>query len=118
MTSIGEVSYNSRTIVSSLTEEQYIDYILHIVNRILNEKLYNIVEKKENGKIEFSIQLKYCEWYLELDDEIRYNVESNLQDHILRQIKIICNTMNNENMNDIDNNEDSQQNNKRPRVNI
>lgn len=117
MTSVNDVSYNKGVIVSSLTEEQYKNYILYIVNRILNEKLYKIVEKRENGQIKFSIQLKYIEWYLELDDEVRYNVEINLQHHIIKQIEILYKTMNDENMNNTDQ-DDYQQNTKRQRVNI
>lgn len=115
MTSVNEVSYNRGVIVSSLTEEQYKNYILYIVNRILNEKLYKIVEKRENGQIKFSIQLKYIEWYLELDDEVRYNVEINLQHHITQQIEILCKTMNYEKRYGLIN-EDFQESNKRQKL--
>lgn len=78
---------HSGVIVSSLSYEQYKSYIHYIVNRVINEKLFIIEEKKINNKLTFSIKLKRVEWYLELEDDVKCDVENNLKRHIIRVIQ-------------------------------
>ena len=78
---------HSGVIVSSLTFEEYKKYIHYIVNRIITEKLFAIEEKRQTTKIVFSIKLKYVEWYLELEDDVKCDVEDNLKRHLIRQIQ-------------------------------
>ena len=87
-----EITNSSKTIhsgviVSSLSYEQYKSYIHYIVNRVIDEKLFIIEEKKINNKLTFSIKLKRVEWYLELEDDVKCDVENNLKRHIIRVIQ-------------------------------
>ena len=87
-----EITNSSKTIhsgviVSSLSYEQYKSYIHYIVNRVINEKLFVIEEKRINNKLTFSIKLKRVEWYLELEDDVKCDVENNLKRHIIRVIQ-------------------------------
>ena len=126
---------HSGIIVSSLSLEEYKKYIHYILNRVIEEKLFVIEEKRINNKLMFSIKLKRVEWYLELEDDVKCDVEDNLKRHIIRQIqsaeefeglntRFIDNNNNNDN-NDISNGtnrilgeNDDHKNNKRQRVNI
>lgn len=122
---------HSGVIVSSLSLEEYKKYIHYILNRVINEKLFVIEEKRINNKLTFSIKLKHAEWYLELDDDVKCDVEDNLKRHIIRQIKSAeefegLNTtfIDNNTANDISNGtnrilgENDDHKNKRQRVNI
>lgn len=122
---------HSGVIVSSLSHEQYKSYIHYIVNRVIREKLFVIEEKRINNKLTFSIKLKRAEWYLELEDDVKCDVEDNLKRHIIRQIQSAeefegLNTrFIDNNNNDISNGtnrilgeNDDHKNNKRQRVNI
>ena len=131
-----EITNSSKTIhsgviVSSLSYEQYKSYIHYIVNRVINENLFIIEEKRINNKLTFSIKLKRAEWYLELEDDVKCDVEDNLKRHIIRQIQSAeeyeeLNTrFIDNNNNDISNGtnrilgeNDDHKNNKRQRVNI
>ena len=130
-----EITNSSKTIhsgviVSSLSYEQYKSYIHYIVNRVINEKLFVIEEKRINNKLTFSIKLKRAEWYLELEDDVKCDVEDNLKRHIIRQIQSAeefegLNTTFIDNNNDISNGtnrileeNDDHKKNKRQRVNI
>lgn len=125
---------HSGVIVSSLSYEQYKSYIHYIVNRVIDEKLFIIEEKYKDNKLVFSIKLKRAEWYLELEDDVKCDVEDNLKRHIIRVIQnaeefkglnttLIDNSIT---INDISNNtgsntilgENIDQKNKRQRVNI
>jgi hypothetical protein len=86
MTSSSKTIY-SGIIVSSLSLEEYKKYIHYIVNRVINENLFVIEEKKINNKLTFSIKLKRVEWYLELEDDVKCDVEDNLKRHIIRGIQ-------------------------------
>lgn len=124
----------SGVIVSSMSDKEYKKYIHYILNRIIEEKLFIIEEKYKDNKVVFSIKLKRAEWYLELEDDVKYDVEENLKTHIIRQIQsteefeelnttLIDNSIT---INDISNNtgsntilcENIDQKNKRQRVNI
>ena len=122
---------HSGVIVSSLSHEQYKSYIHYIVNRVIREKLFVIEEKRINNKLTFSIKLKRAEWYLELEDDVKCDVEDNLKRHIIRQIQSAeefegLNTtfIDNNTANDISNGtnrilgENDDHKNKRQRVNI
>ena len=131
-----EITNSSKTIhsgviVSSLSYEQYKSYIHYIVNRVINENLFVIEEKRINNKLTFSIKLKRAEWYLELEDDVKCDVEDNLKRHIIRQIQSaeesegVNTTFIDNNNNDISNGtnrilgeNDDHKNNKRQRVNI
>lgn len=78
---------HSGVIVSSLSLEEYKSYIHYILNRIITEKLFVIEEKYKNNKLVFSIKLKRIEWYLELEDDVKCDVEENLKRHLIRQIQ-------------------------------
>lgn len=129
MTSSSKTIY-SGVIVSSLSLEEYKKYIHYIVNRVINENLFVIEEKKINNKLTFSIKLKRAEWYLELEDDVKFDVEDNLKRHIIRQIQSaeefegVNTTFIDNNNNDISNGinrileENDNHKNKRQRVNI
>ena len=78
---------HSSVIVSSLSFEEYKSYIHYIVNRVIDENLFIIEEKRINNKLTFSIKLKRAEWYLELEDDVKCDEEENLKIHIIRQIQ-------------------------------
>ena len=87
-----QITASSRTIhsgviVSSLTFEEYKKYIHYILNRVIEEKLFVIEEKHKDNKLVFSIKLKRVEWYLELEDDVKCDVEDNLKRHLITQIK-------------------------------
>lgn len=64
-----------------MDDEQYKTYISSIINRLNNEKLvYLDFNKNANSKnLIINVKIQLCEWYHELDDDIKYNVEYNLQ---------------------------------------
>ena len=78
---------HSSVIVSSLTFEEYKKYIHYILNRVIEEKLFVVEKKRINNKLMFSIKLKRAEWYLELEDDVKCDVEENLKRHIIRGIQ-------------------------------
>lgn len=126
---------HSGVIVSSLTFEEYKKYIHYILNRVIEEKLFVIEEKHKDNKLVFSIKLKRVEWYLELEDDVKCDVEDNLKRHLIAQIKsmeelegvnhhIVQHNITNNTRNDISNGtnrilgENAHQKNKRQRLNI
>ena len=126
---------HSSVIVSSLSLEEYKKYIHYIVNRIIEEKLFVVEKKRINNKLMFSIKLKRAEWYLELEDDVKCDVEDNFKRHIIRQIQsaeeleglnhhIVQHNITNNTTNDISNGtkrilgENAHQKNKRQRLNI
>ena len=126
---------HSGVIVSSLSLEEYKSYIHYILNRIITEKLFVIEEKYKDNKLVFSIKLKRVEWYLELEDDVKCDVEDNLKRHLITQIKsmeelegvnhhIVQHNTTNNTSNDISNGtnrilgENAHQKNKRQRLNI
>ena len=126
---------HSGVIVSSLSLEEYKKYIHYILNRVITEKLFVIEEKHKDNKLVFSIKLKRVEWYLELEDDVKCDVEDNLKRHLIRQIQtmkelegvnhhIVQHNITNNTTNDISNGtnrilgENDDQKNKRQRVNI
>lgn len=122
---------HSGVIVSSLSLEEYKKYIHYILNRVIEEKLFVIEEKHKDNKLVFSIKLKRVEWYLELEDDVKCDVEDNLKRHLIRQIQTMkeLEGVNHHTTNNITNNisngtnmilgeNDDHKNNKRQRVNI
>ena len=126
---------HSSVIVSSLSLEEYKKYIHYIVNRIIEEKLFVVEKKRINNKLMFSIKLKRAEWYLELEDDVKCDVEDNFKRHIIRQIQsaeelegnnhhIVQHNITNNTTNDISNGtkrilgENAHQKNKRQCLNI
>lgn len=67
----------------TLTEDQYKEYIASIMERLIREKQIMIVQSQtEDRKIVFKIVVTPVEWFTELDDDTRYNVTINLQEHL------------------------------------
>ena len=68
----------------NMDEEQYKTYISSIINRLFNEKrVYPEIKKSSNSnKSKIKIVISHSEWYHELDDDTKYNVEYNLQNYI------------------------------------
>lgn len=62
-------------------EEEYITRICNICNRLINENRINIVETKVNNNFGYKVTISNVEWYVELDDDTKYNVEINLRNH-------------------------------------
>jgi len=79
----------------NMDDEQYKTYISSIINRLINEKrVYPEIKKSSNSnKIIIKILISDSEWYDELDDDTKYNVEYNLKKFytpiILEQIEEI-----------------------------
>ena len=126
---------HSGVIVSSLSLGEYKKYIHYILNRVIEEKLFVIEEKHKDNKLVFSIKLKRVEWYLELEDDVKCDVEDNLKRHLITQIQtmkelegvnhhIVQHNTTNNTTNDISNGtnrilgENAHQKNKRQRLNI
>ena len=63
----------------NMSDDEYKQYISEICNRIIREKLINIVKDRNSQQIVFKIQINPAEWYMEMDDDIKFNVEYNLQ---------------------------------------
>lgn len=85
--------------------EEYKNYISDIINRLISEKQVFILEENIDNKICFKIQFNQVEWYTELDDDIKYNVQINLQKYFMKKIKKIVKNMNS---NHTSSNEESQ----------
>lgn len=66
---------------NNLNEEQYKTYISSIINRLNNEKrIYLEIKKSSNSnKTKINILINDSNWYHELDDDTKYNVEYNLR---------------------------------------
>ena len=64
-----------------MNEEEYKSYICCIVNRLIEEKLVypKIKSYSKSNKIKIKILIAPTEWYHELDDDTKYNVEYNLR---------------------------------------
>jgi len=70
-----------------MTNDEYKIHICKMVNRFISEKHVSLIDSSKNGAIKYSIACKYPEWYLELDDDDKYNINTNLQDHFKLMIK-------------------------------
>ena len=77
-------SMDVNIIQQSLTLEKYREYILYIVNRVISEDLFVIEGFRQHGKVVFSVRIKPCEWYDELDGSVKIDTETNLKRHIFR----------------------------------
>lgn len=60
--------------------EDYKQLIANIINRLQRENCITIKEDKNNNQFIYRIMIKPVEWYLELDDDTKYNVETNLKE--------------------------------------
>ena len=63
----------------NMSNDEYKQYISEICNRIIKEKIINIVKDRNSKQIVFKIQINPVEWYMEMDDDVKFNVEYNLQ---------------------------------------
>jgi hypothetical protein len=61
--------------------EEYKQLVADYCNRIINDKLMVIEECVIDNKVELKIFIKPVEWFMELDDDLRYNIENNLFNH-------------------------------------
>ena len=79
--------------------EEYKQQIADIMKRLIQEKHINVANtRNEDGKLCFKIQIIQPEWYTELNDDLKYNVEVNLQEHFKPIIQeTIINAMNHKN---------------------
>lgn len=113
----------------SLSLDEYKSYIHYIVNRVIKDNLFIIEKKIINNKLIILVKMKRVEWYLELEDDVKSDVEENLKRHIITQIQSAgefeeLNTRFIDNNNDISNGinrileENDNHKNKRQRVNI
>lgn len=62
-----------------MSDDEYKQYISEICNRVIREKLINIIKDRNSEQIVFKIQINPAEWYMEMDDDVKFNVEYNLQ---------------------------------------
>tara|TARA_B100000287_G_C20642346_1_gene783948 strand:+ start:103 stop:402 length:300 start_codon:yes stop_codon:yes gene_type:complete len=64
-----------------MNEEEYKIHITSIINRLIKGKLISpeIKKSKNSNKMEINILISPSEWYHELDDDTKYNVEYNLK---------------------------------------
>ena len=65
----------------NMNEEEYKIHITSIINRLIKGKLIypEIKKSKNSNKMEITILIYPTEWYHELDDDTKYNVEYNLK---------------------------------------
>lgn len=68
---------------NNLSTEQYEHYISSIINRLIEEKLlfYKINRSKITENISIKMLFQPPEWYRELDDDTKYNVEREVQQY-------------------------------------
>lgn len=69
----------------NLTEAQ--EYIASVINRLTKENAVKIVKKTVEGKMNLVFEFRAPEWFRELDENIQELVVSNLQNHILDNVK-------------------------------
>ena len=75
--------------------EDYKQLIANIINRLQKENCIIIKENKTtSNQIIYRIMIKPVEWYLELDDDTKYNVETNLQEFMKPKIQEIIQELN------------------------
>ena len=55
--------------------------IVGYCNRIIQEKRLGVYETNNGSNIMFSIRFCQPEWFLELDDDLQYNIMVNLQSY-------------------------------------
>ena len=67
-----------------MNDEEYKSYITSIIKRLIHEKCVypKIIKCSNSNKIKIKILINMHEWYHELDDDTKYNVEYNLQNYI------------------------------------
>jgi len=78
--------------------EDYKKLIANTINRLQKENCINIKQYKNKNQIIYKIIIEPVEWYLELDDDTKYNVETNLKEFmkpIIEQLLEECNLQNN-----------------------
>jgi len=69
----------------NLSEAQ--EYIASVLNRLTKENAIKVVEKTNEGKQKYVFEFRAPEWFRELDENIQEMVVSNLQNHILDNVK-------------------------------
>lgn len=65
----------------------YIRQILYYGNRLISEKRMTISDKIVCEKKMYSITFSQPEWFIELDDDLKYNIITNLQSHYNNLLK-------------------------------
>ena len=69
----------------NLSEAQ--EYIASVINRLQDENAIKVVEKTNEGTLNNLFEFRAPEWFRELDENIQEIAMSNLQNHILNNIK-------------------------------
>jgi len=77
---------------NSLINSDYTSLIQSYANRIIFEKKITISDKFVSGKKMYCIYFLQPEWFVELDDDLKYNIITYLQSHYNNILK---NTENN-----------------------
>ena len=67
--------------------DEYKTYITNIINRLIKENLLEININKTDSNMTIKVNIKNSEWYLDYDEDTRYNVETHIR--ILYTPKII-----------------------------
>ena len=71
----------------NLFQSEAQEYIASVLNRLTKENAVKIVEQTIEGKMNFVFEFRAPEWFRELDENIQEIAMSNLQNHILNNIK-------------------------------
>lgn len=93
---------------SSNNEEDYKKCIATIINRLIKEKIvYPEIKKYNNSnKIKIKVLFSKPEWYTELDEDIKFHVEHNLQKfycpNIIESLEQCLNEKDNNNQDNIE----------------
>lgn len=69
----------------NLSEAQ--EYIASVLNRLTKENAVKIVEQTIEGKMNLVFEFRAPEWFRDLDENIQELAVSNLQNHILDNVK-------------------------------
>jgi len=66
---------------NTLDNSDYVRQIVLYANRIILEKKISITDKFVSGIKKYSINFLQPEWFIELDDDLKYNIITYLQSH-------------------------------------
>lgn len=61
--------------------EEYKTIVLGYINRLIDEKAMEVNMYKKNGRPYFTIQFVEPQWYMDLDENLKNYVFTNLQNH-------------------------------------
>jgi hypothetical protein len=83
--------------MDNMNDAQARQYICDIINRMIREKcLYTTVTRDQDNKIVIKLNFFEPEWFIELDDITKHNVEINIRDvygkHLIEETKNLFKT--------------------------